>query len=409
MSVHLNLRKIKIMKIRKFTIIALAAQGLGLAGGDRIFIELSKRWQKFFPIEVLVSQDGYALCQRQNLTKDQVDYRVIDLGPTFKYGFLLNYLSRIIVGIYLGLSLRMNNDPSAFIYSASEFWMDSLTCFILKIRHRQIRWVAAWYQTAPNPLSGFSEGLRKNRYLTSALVYWLVQLPIKPLISQFADYVFINNQSELKQFKSLNHRKKAIVVHGAVDLRKIDDYIKNYPKSDKEYAAVFQGRFHPQKGVVELIDIWSRVVKKLPDAKLAMIGDGPLMEEVKRKIVEQGLQDRVDLLGFVFDGEKKFQIFSKSRLVVHPAFYDSGGMAAAEAMAFSLPAVGFDLEAYRDYYPQGMIKVKIGEIDKFAKAITGLLTNDKKQKILGQEARKMIESTWSWDHRAQEILLSLEQ
>ena len=43
-------------------------------------------------------------------------------------------------------------------------------------------------------------------------------------------------------------------------------------------------------------------------------------------------------------------------MVVHPAIFDSGGMAAAEAMAWGLPGVSFDLPALKTYYPQGMIK-----------------------------------------------------
>ena len=66
-----------------------------------------------------------------------------------------------------------------------------------------------------------------------------------------------------------------------MDLKKTDQV--SGPKS-KKYDAVFIGRFHPQKGVLELIDIWKRVVNKKPQAKLAMIGDGPLMKKVQLKI-----------------------------------------------------------------------------------------------------------------------------
>ena len=102
------------------------------------------------------------------------------------------------------------------------------------------------------------------------------------------------------------------------------------------------------------------------------------------------------------DQKYKYEIFSHSKIVVHPAFYDSGGMATAEAMAFGLPAVGFNLKAYESYYPKGMIKVK--DENKFAGCIVNLLKNDKKRKKVGVEARNFIENNYSWNRRADEVL-----
>ena len=92
---------------------------------------------------------------------------------------------------------------------------------------------------------------------------------------------------------------------------------------------------------------------------------------------------------------------------VHPAFYDSGGMASAEAMAFGIPCVGFDLSAYESYYPQGMLKVKKGDLDAFADAILELLRKDTMRNRLGAEAQKMVETMLSWKVRADEVLAKI--
>ncbi|MDP1710238.1 MAG: glycosyltransferase family 4 protein, partial [bacterium] len=198
--------------------------------------------------------------------------------------------------------------------------------------------------------------------------------------------------------------KKLVVVLGAVDTELISKYIKKFSKLPKIYDAVFQGRFHPQKGVVELIKIWRLVVDKIPKAKLVMIGDGPLMRDVKLKIENLKLENNVRLMGYVFDGDEKYKLFAQSKIVVHPALYDSGGMASAEAMAFGLPCVGFDLESYQSYYPQGMVKVKTGDLDEFANKINKFLDDKKYREKIGKEACDMIGLSWSWDKRAKEIL-----
>lgn len=392
-------------KTLNFHFWAMAAHGEGISGGDRIFIEFARRWSKKHPVSIYVWEEGKEMLRRQHLMVNGkwLMVKVLRMGKWCRLGFVVCYMVRIVRSIIEAFRLTINHQSSTIIYSASEFWMDSLPAFILKLRYSKITWAAAWYQTAPSPLSGFSQG----RHRLSAFMYWFMQQPIKPLISRFADFVLINNEEEKKQFPKHAKKRSAIVVLGAVNLEEIKKYQSstiNHHPSAKRYDAVFQGRFHPQKGVVELIDVWKKVVEKKPDAKLAMIGDGPLMQDVRDKIQELGLGKNVKLFGYVFDGPKKYKIFSQSKVVVHPAFYDSGGMASAEAMAFGLPAVGFNLKAYDFYYPQGMVKVKTGDLDAFAKAVLELLNDEKKRESLGKEALEMIEANWSWDKRAREIL-----
>jgi len=204
----------------------------------------------------------------------------------------------------------------------------------------------------------------------------------------------------------MEKKGKVIVLLGAVRLNEIKKFLSaNYKLLfTKKFDAVFQGRFHPQKGVVELIDIWRKVVDRIPNAKLAMIGDGPLMKDVRIKIQDLRLEKNVELFGYVFDGPEKYKIFAQSKIVVHPAFYDSGGMASAEAMAFGLPAVGFDLKSYVSYYPKGMLKVDKGNLNAFGKTVIRLLCDDQLRKKYGEEAKLMIIKDWSWDKRAKEVL-----
>ena len=375
-------------------IFALAAHGQGLSGSDRIFIEFARRWSKQLPVTIYVSLEGYRMCHRQHLDT-RVKFRIIPA---------INYLARIIEGIRTGLTLKLENSQYSIIYSASEFWMDSIPAWILKLRFPKAKWVAAWFQTAPNPGRGFSEGTRENRYIFKALLYFLVQLPVKPLIANFADYVLVNNVLEQKQFNSLNVKERALVVSGAVDIESVEKWKTENRKLPKLYDAVFQGRFHPQKGVLEVIDIWRLVVDKEKSAKLVMIGDGSLMKDVQSKIKYLGLGQNIILTGYLFDGPKKYKIFAQSKLVLHPSFYDSGGMAAAEAMVFGLPCVGFDLDSYKSYYPKGMIKVTIGNLEKFANIVINLLNDQPTLNRIGKEGLDMINKNWSWDKRAGEIL-----
>lgn len=388
------------MKTHNFLFFALSTTGSGISGGDRIFIEFARRWSIYNNVIIYMTQEGIEMCKRQNLSGNKLSIQTVG-KYIFLKNFFVGYFYRIFQGIKLGLTLKIKENTC--VYSASDFWMDVVPAFFIKLRSKKVKWIASWYQTAPNPLTGYG-----------SFLYWLSQLFIKPLIKNSADLVLVNNYEERKQFPNLDRQKRVGVVLGAVNLTDIKKWIQCYVRENKVYKnkiydAVYQGRFHSQKGVIELIDIWKLVVEKRPDAVLAMIGDGPLMELVKKRISDNGLNQNVKLFGYVFDGSQKYEIFSRTKLVVHPAFYDSGGMAAAEAMAFGIPCIGFNLKSYDSYYPKGMIKVEIGNLDIFADTILRLLNDEKRSRRIGHEALRMIESNWSWDKRSEEIFKFVTQ
>ena len=401
------------MADQKIYIFALAAQGEGISGSDRIFTEFARNWSKGNKVEIFVSGDGYKMCLRQGLSKSNIKYKrslrsddlqISNMRKWGNFGFVVGYIARIFIGVKIGLTLRLENDSSTVVYSASEFWMDSLPAVILKLRYSKIKWLAAWYQTAPNPVKGFTEDGKNARYRIYALIYYFMQFPIKPLIRRYANFVLVNNENEKRVFLEHAEKDQAIVVYGAVDLEQIRKWKAKNKGLPKIYDAVFQGRFHPQKGVMELIEIWKLVVGQKPNAKLVLIGDGPLRKNIEKKIKDLGLINNVLLKGYLFDGGEKYKIFSQSKIVVHPSFFDSGGIAAYEAMAFGLPCVGFNLSSYRNYFPSGMLKVRVGELKEFAGKILQLLSDKLLYTKVQKEAKSLISDSFSWKYRSRQIL-----
>jgi glycosyltransferase involved in cell wall biosynthesis len=151
------------------------------------------------------------------------------------------------------------------------------------------------------------------------------------------------------------------------------------------------------------LDIWREVLKKKPKARLAMVGDGPLEGEARCYIQKHGISENVEMFGFL-DGQKKFEIFKQSRMILHPAIFDSGGMAAAEAMAWRLPGISFDLEALKTYYPRGMMKVPLGDNKAFADTVVRLLDDPVLYSTMANEAFDHATRDWSWDARASSVI-----
>jgi glycosyltransferase involved in cell wall biosynthesis len=290
------------------------------------------------------------------------------------------------------------------VLSSSDFLPDAIPAFILKLKNPKIKWIASFYLFAPTPWHKKSP--YKGKFYLLGLVYWLSQLPAYYIIKSFADIVFVTSQPDIKPFITKNRGiEKIIPVRGGVDTLPARQYFEQgefIPFENRRYDACFVGRLHYQKGVQELIHIWKVVCKKNPKSRLAIIGVGPLEEEIQSLIKEMGLKSNITLLGFL-NGDKKFDVFKQSKIILHPATYDSGGMAPAEAMVWGLPGVSFDLEALKTYYPKGILKTDCFDLDAFASNILYLLSNPDVHLTLSQEASKLIREYWDWDHLAQNI------
>jgi glycosyltransferase involved in cell wall biosynthesis len=78
-------------------------------------------------------------------------------------------------------------------------------------------------------------------------------------------------------------------------------------------------------------------------------------------------------------------------------------MAAAEAMAWGLPGVSFDLNALKTYYPKGMLKTSCFDTNEFAMNILSLLSNPLQYDAMSLDALKLVHEKWEWGNRAKEI------
>lgn len=292
------------------------------------------------------------------------------------------------------------------VISATDFLPDVLYSFIIKIKNPKIKWVASYFLEAPKPWAK-NNPYRTNvkRYL-KGILYWSMQRISYWLIKWRADLVLITSEPDIQRFVSKKRdRSKIIVVKGGVDIAESEKYLMSeeiIPIEKRRYDACFIGRFHYQKGCLEMVDIWKIVCNQNTRAKLAMIGNGPLERDVKEKIRRYGLENNIDLLGFKY-GQDKYEIFKQSKIVVHPATYDSGGMAACEGMAWGLPGVSFDLESLKTYYPRGMVKVPPNDYKTFAIEIIELLDNKDHYLKISKEARDLVVKEWDWDKRAEII------
>jgi len=381
------------MRRLSFNIIANAVVGYeGLSGGDNIFINFAKQLVKRgIEVNIFTWKHGWLMCQKNEL--QGVNFFLSEAGKYEGLPFPLLYLLRTILGVIKinqVISSGYFKNKKVVVYSASDFYPDSIPGFFFKRKISGTRWLAAFYLFAPNPLRGFRGELRIKNFF-----FWLSQQPVFWLVKKYADLVCVTSQPDADPFVAAGRKKNDVfVVKGGIDYQHLSRFQRPV---GKVYDAVYVGRFHPQKGVLEMIDIWQKVVNLRPRSKLAIIGLGEMEEAMKKKVNQDGLKNNVEFLG-VMIGDDRNKILQKSKIILHPAVYDSGGMAAASGLAIGLPGVSFDLPVFKSYYPRGFLRAKVGNLSDFANKILAFLEDKKTYSRFSREAIAEAK-TWDWENR----------
>ncbi len=99
---------------------------------------------------------------------------------------------------------------------------------------------------------------------------------------------------------------------------------------------VFAGRFMDQKNPIQLV----RVLGKVSDLswKCSMLGNGPLFEKTKNEIEKQGLQNRIDLPGWV-SPERVQEKFKESDILFMPSLTEGMPIVGIQALSEGLAIV----------------------------------------------------------------------
>lgn len=108
--------------------------------------------------------------------------------------------------------------------------------------------------------------------------------------------------------------------------------------ADDDFVIGHIGRFVEQKNHRFLIDVFTEVKKK-KNAKLVLVGQGPLREEMEQKVKDLGLEKDVFFLGQRNDTNKLYSVFDVFCL---PSLYEGLPVVGVEAQANGVPCVFSD-------------------------------------------------------------------
>lgn len=236
--------------------------------------------------------------------------------------------------------------------------------------------------------------------------WMLLYRPVMERFLKRADVILVGAEGIINGSKYLKpYREKCKVVPFAVSdeiLKAGEEYLgkngHNIQTGNKQLNFLFIGRLVYYKGCSVLIDAFARL--KL-DARLTIIGDGVLKEELIQQAEMQGVTKQVDFLGHVSD-EKIRECMEEADVFVLPSVERSEafGLVQLEAMAYGKPVINTNL-------PSGVPEVSIhgvtgltvepGDAEGLAEAMNWVCLYPEERSNMGSAARKRVEEQYTQD------------
>jgi rhamnosyl/mannosyltransferase len=220
-----------------------------------------------------------------------------------------------------------------------------------------------------------------------------------------AEKIIVSNPNLIKSsFYLRKFQEKCVVIPFGVDLKNFERFNKNEVQKIKEKYGdfvLFVGRLNYYKGVNYLIEAMKEI-----EANLVIIGEGPEKKNLKFKIKNLKLENKVFFLPTLTE-EKLINFYHACSLFVLPSIFKSEafGIVLIEAMACGKPIVSTELgtgTSWVNINGQTGFVVPPRDSQALATAIKKILEDKKLAQEFSENAKKRAEKEFSLERMLKE-------
>ena len=151
--------------------------------------------------------------------------------------------------------------------------------------------------------------------------------------------LFATAEQEAENIRKFGlHQPIAIIPNGIELALSRPNKVLDEQTQSSSRIALFLGRIHPIKGLLNLIEAWSRIRPTYWRLCLAGPDEGGYLAVVMRRIRELNLEATIEYVGEV-EGDTKAALLTHAELFILPTFSENFGIVVAEALSYGLPVI----------------------------------------------------------------------
>ena len=180
-------------------------------------------------------------------------------------------------------------------------------------------------------------------------------------------------------------------------------FIVSGQSTEKENQIIYIGRIEAKKSIDVLVRAFCKFIEYNSSWKLILAGElGYKSDEIKKLIKDFGVENKVELLGYVSE-KQKWNLLKSSKILVHPSEHEGSCMPLFETWDAQTPAIVADIPVMREIGKNGALYFEPGNDKDLARNISELAVNSNLQEYLIQQGQYNL-SKMSWRKAAQDVL-----
>lgn len=174
-------------------------------------------------------------------------------------------------------------------------------------------------------------------------VPWIKKWNIRSLTYRVAlkridSVILVSDSIKREAVFSCQMAEKYIVLGNPLDKSAIR---KNAEKFEcNKYDVLFVGRLTAAKNPIRFINIIDKLIKKVPDLEVCMVGNGDLFDACKDRIIQLKLEKNIIMKGFC---DNPYPFMKRAKLMLVTSEWEGFGLVAREALVLATPVLLMDV------------------------------------------------------------------
>lgn len=212
-------------------------------------------------------------------------------------------------------------------------------------------------------------------------------------LTERAAVLFATAEQEYESLRTLGFRNAIAIIPNGVELPPV---VTSSKLNKENRNILFLSRIHPVKGLLNLVEAWSR--KRAENWKITVAGPDECghLAEVKAAVEKYGLTRDINFVGPVH-GAAKAKCFADADVFVLPTFSENFGIAVAEALANRVPVITTTGAPWSELESNGCGWWVPPTVDGIASALEqAIQTKPEELSRMGARGRVLVEKKYSW-------------